>query len=115
MTVEQIDQVIANLRAAHADIDRLVNSYAAFIRARDGLTLIPIDCIKQTAIEARSGLSMDRERALELIRDDLQGTQSAPPAVVPQLTFDPETTGVSNNISPLEAAREIKLRRGKTP
>jgi hypothetical protein len=111
MTPDQLDRIISSLSALHAEADAVIDTYVRHIRQRDDLGAIPPDCIRQTQIEGRAGVCMDARHALQLIRADIAGAKAAPTAVSVPHAFDPATTGVSDNISPLAAARQLKQAR----
>jgi hypothetical protein len=112
MTVEQIDQVLGQLARSHADSERLVDEYVAFVRQRDDLGAIPPNCIKQTLIEARAGTCLDARHALQLIRADLAGATAATanggPSVTPEFHLD---SGITADLSPREGALRLKEQR----
>jgi hypothetical protein len=113
--IDQLDQVLGELTRLHADADRLIDQYIELIRERDELYNIPIPVIRQTQIENRAGVCMDARYALQLIRADLEAGKlpSVAVSVPQQLAFDPDTTLVTDDLTPSAAARLLKRQRGK--
>jgi hypothetical protein len=110
--IDQVDRIISSLNALHAEADQVIDAYVAHIRARDNLGGIPLDCIRQTAVENRaSSFSMNMRVALELIRDDLGGAKAAPANAAPSAVPEFHLEGVTANLNPKEAARQLKQRR----
>jgi hypothetical protein len=109
--IDQVDRIISSLNALHAEADQVIDAYVAHIRARDNLGGIPLDCIRQTAVENRaSSFSMNVRVALELIRDDLGGVKAASTAVSvpPEFHLD---SGITENFSVREGALRLKQAR----
>ena len=105
--IDQVDRIISSLNALHAEADQVIDTYVTYIRERDNLGGIPLDCIRQTAVENRaSSFSMNMRLALELIRSDLAGERAPPPAnAVPSaahLNFIPRAL-VPANLKPRRA------------
>jgi hypothetical protein len=111
--IDQVDRIISSLNALHAEADQVIDTYVTYIRERDNLGGIPLDCIRQTAVENRaSSFSMNMRLALELIRSDLAGERAPPPAnVVPSAASEFHLEGVPANLNLREAARQLKQRR----
>jgi hypothetical protein len=109
--IDQLNQVLGELNRLHADADRLIDQYIELICKRDGLN-IPIPAVRLYQIENRAGVCMDARHALQLIRADLEGTKSAPANDTPSVpTLFQLESGVTADLSPREAARQLKERR----
>ena len=113
--IEQLNQTLNDLNRLHADADRLLGSYIEHVQRRDDLGGQPLPSLRQCHIDGRAGLALNLRRALELAVSDLSG-EKAPPANdvpnIPQLTFDPDTTLVRDDLTPSAAARLLKRQRG---
>jgi hypothetical protein len=112
MMIDRADRLLASWDAFTAEADAFLDDYILFVRSRDDLGGTPIPNLRQTHIDGRSGLALNWRRALELARADLGG-ERAPPAndgpSVPTL-FQLET-GVTADLTPRQAAQQLKGRR----
>ena len=112
MMIDRLDRILNSLTALHSEADAALDEYIVFVRQRDGLGGQPLNALRQCHVDGRAGLALDMRRALELARADLEGTK-APPAndgpSVPTL-FQLES-GVTADLNPREAARQMKERR----
>jgi hypothetical protein len=107
--IDQLTNALNALIKLHADVNLLLDRYVELVKQRDTLNL-PTPAVRLTHVDTRSGLSLDLIRALELAKSDLENTK-APPVNAPSaaLTLDPEITA---DISPRQAALQLKARRG---
>jgi hypothetical protein len=111
MTPDQVNRLISSLNALHAEANQVIDTYVTHIRERDGLQGIPEPAIRQAQIENRAGWAMDLRNALELIRQDIGGLKAAPANAAPSAAPEFHLEGVTANLSPREAAAQLKSRR----
>ena len=110
--IDQLNQVLGELNRLHADADRLLDTYVEYVQRRDGLGGQPLPSLRQTHVDGRAGWSLNLRRALELAVSDLENTK-APPVNAPSVpTSFLIETGVTEVISPRQAALQLKARRG---
>jgi hypothetical protein len=113
--IDQLNQVLGELTRLHANADRLLDSYIEHVQRRDDLGGQPLPSLRQCHIDGRAGLALNLRRALELAVSDLANEKAPPPndaPSAPQLTFDPDTTLVTDDLTPAAAARLLKRQRG---
>ena len=108
--IEQIDRVLTELSRLHGDASRLLDDYARHVRVRDGLDNLSFEYIRQAHVDARAGQSLDLRHALEMARADLLGTTPVNDVPSPPQTFLLDS-GVTEAISPRQAALQLKSRR----
>jgi hypothetical protein len=112
MMIDRLDRIISSLSALHAEADAVIDEYIVFVRQRDGLGGQPLNALRQCHVDGRAGLALDLRRALSLARADL-ANEKAPPAndgpSVPTL-FQLDS-GITDNLSPRQAAAQLKGRR----
>jgi hypothetical protein len=113
--IDQINHTLSELARLFGDADRLLDQYVGHVRERDGLNL-PLPAIRLTHVDTRAGLSLDVCRALELAKADLEGVKVAAANSAPissETLFDPETTGITDDLTVAEGARLLKQQRRK--
>jgi hypothetical protein len=111
--IDRLDRILNSLTALHAEADALIDEYCEFVQRRDGLGGQPLPSLRQTHVDGRAGWALNLKRALELAKADLANERAPPangPPSVPRLPFDPETTGITDNLTPREAARQMRRR-----
>jgi hypothetical protein len=110
--IDQLNQVLGELTRLHADADRLLDSYIEHVQRRDDLGGQPLPSLRQCHIDGRAGLALNLRRALELAVSDLSGEKAPPvndgPSVPTLFQLD---SGVTENLTPRQAAQQLKGRR----
>jgi hypothetical protein len=108
----QVDEVLGQLNRLFGDANRLTDEYCLLVQQRDGPNQ-PLPSIRQWLEDRAERIrAVDLRAVLQIIRHDLQGSRPAPanaaPSAAPEFHLD---SGVTADLSPREAARQLKERR----